>query len=148
MQFAKAIAIVGLCGISLACSRSSTSRPEAAEKSSKIVPIRNCDFSQTSAIRMADWLSHGGLLQRFEAVYPPAALRDHIQGRISVHLLINEKGDVAQFCGSGPTPLREAAEEAAVKCRFRVPELNGKKIPLIEDSLVYDFVLDESRRNP
>jgi len=38
--------------------------------------------------------------------------------------------------------LRGAAEEAALQWLFRTPELNGVRIPYIEQTLIFDFVLD------
>jgi TonB family protein len=102
----------------------------------------NCDFSEYHPLRVADWLSHGGISKRVESVYPPEAKRRHLRGKVSVRVLINRNGEVEQACGMGNPLLRGAAEEAALQWLFRTPELNGVRIPYIEQTLIFDFVLD------
>jgi TonB family protein len=91
---------------------------------------------------VADWLSHGGISKRVESVYPPEAKRRHLRGKVSVRVLINRNGEVEQACGMGNPLIRGAAEEAALQWLFRTPELNGVRIPYIEQTLIFDFVLD------
>jgi TonB family protein len=105
---------------------------------------RNCDFSERHPLRMGDWLSHVGIVKRVEPSYPPEAKRRRLHGKISVRVPINGKGEVEQACGTGHPLLRDAAEEAALQWLFRTHELNGKRIPYIEATLVFDFVLERS----
>ncbi|MBS1214564.1 MAG: hypothetical protein H6R26_3181, partial [Proteobacteria bacterium] len=65
-----------------------------------------------------------------------------LQGRVFVTLLISGDGDVEQACAEGPQFLRDAAETAALQWVFRTPRLNGEKIPYIQGSLGFNFVLD------
>jgi len=112
----------------------------------------NCDFSERGPLRMSsDWLWRGGIVKRVEPTYPPEAKRRHIHGKILVRVLINRNGEVERACGSGERLLRHAAEDAALQWIFRTPELNGEKIAYIEQTLVFDFVLDRpvgSRSDP
>jgi len=105
---------------------------------------RNCDFSELRPLRMSDWLSHRGIAKRVEPVYPAEAKRRRLQGKISVRVLINRNGEVERACGNGHPLLRNAAEEAALQWLFRIPELNGNRIPYVEETLVFDFTLGGS----
>jgi hypothetical protein len=105
---------------------------------------RNCDFSQRHPLRVSsDWLRHGGIIERVAPVYPAEAKHQHLQGEIPVRVLINKNGEAEQVCGFGPRLLRQAAEDAALQFRFRVPEINGERIPYTDAALVFNFVLDE-----
>jgi TonB family protein len=103
---------------------------------------RNCDFSQYQPVRISDWLWHGGIVTRVEPTYPSEAKQHRLQGRISVSVVIDGDGHVVQACGDGHPILRDAAEGAAQKWRFRPPVLNGEKIPYIHEILQFDFVLE------
>jgi TonB family protein len=103
---------------------------------------RNCDYSERHPLRMSDWLWRGGIAKRVEPSYPPEAMRRRLHGKISVRVLINGNGEAERACGKGQPLLRNAAEDAARQWRFRTPELNGKRIPYVEETLVFDFVLD------
>jgi TonB family protein len=106
---------------------------------------RNCDFSKYRPLRMSsDWLWRGGIAKRVEPIYPSEAKRRRLQGKISVRVLINGNGEVEQACGNGHPLLCNAAEEAALRWVFRTPKLNGEKIPYVQETLVFDFVLDGS----
>ena len=107
--------------------------------------VRNCDFAQYHPLRMSsDWLWRGGIAKRVEPTYPPEAERKHLQGRISVRVLVNGYGRVEQACGDGNQILRVAAEDAALKWIFRPPRLNGEVIPYIQERLDFNFVLHEA----
>jgi TonB family protein len=83
-----------------------------------------------------------GISKRVEPTYPSEARRMRLQGKISVRVLINGNGEVEQACGDGHPLLRSAAENAALQWTFRTPKLNGENIPYIQETLVFDFVLD------
>lgn len=104
--------------------------------------VRNCDFTRYHPLRMSDWLWHGGIEKRVELAYPSEAKRKHLQGRISVRVLIDGEGHVEQACGDGYPILREAAESAAFQWIFHPPKLNGEKIPYVQETLQFNFVLD------
>jgi|WetSurMetagenome_2_1015567.scaffolds.fasta_scaffold24918_1 outer membrane biosynthesis protein TonB len=105
--------------------------------------VRNCNFSQYHPLRISsDWIWRGGIVKRVEPSYPSEAKRERLQGRVFVTLLISGDGDVEQACAEGPQFLRDAAETAALQWVFRTPRLNGEKIPYIQGSLDFNFVLD------
>ena len=108
-------------------------------------PPRNCDFTPLHPLRIgsSDWLSRGGIVKRVEPIYPSEAKRKRLNGMISVRVLINGDGQVERACGTGHPLLSEAAERAALQWIFKTPELNGKKIPYIEQTIAFRFVLDE-----
>ena len=128
-------------------------RPEVKKGTDLATPVtaarltrrtRDCDFRDRHPLQISDWLSHGGVVKRVAPIYPADAKRKHLQGKISVRVLINKSGEVDQACGTGPPLLRDAAESAALQWIFRTPELNGEKTPYLQENLVFDFVLDES----
>jgi TonB family protein len=81
-------------------------------------------------------------VKRVEPVYPLEAKRKHIHGKVSVRVLVNRNGEVEQACGMGQPLLRQAAEDAARQWVLRVPKLNGTRIPYLETTLEFNFVLD------
>lgn len=105
---------------------------------------RNCNFSQYHPLRISsDWMWRGGVVKRVEPIYPAEAQRMHVAGKIFVRVLINSNGEVEQACGDGHPLLRNAAENAALQWVFRTPELNGEKLPYIDETLAFKFVLGE-----
>ncbi|MDT7602959.1 MAG: periplasmic protein TonB [Acidobacteriota bacterium] len=59
--------------------------------------------------------------------YPAAARAARIGGKVTVYLLVDEKGEVAAVQRSdGPEMLRRAAEDAARRWRFRQTVINGQ----------------------
>lgn len=145
----RAIPVCILVALSNGCSRTHQPAPTVRESSGApsqdkhlIKPARrDCDFASRSHLRVSDWLSHGDVvLKRVEPAYPSEAKRRRLSGRVSVRILVNSEGKVDQVCGIGGHPiLREAAESAAAQWRFRVPELNGKRLPYVEGNLNFDF---------
>lgn len=110
---------------------------------------QNCDFSGFRPLRMSsEWLRGNTILKRIEPVYPPEAKSKHLQGRVSVRVLVNRKGEVERVCGTGQRLLRSAAEDASLQWLFRTPELNGQKVAYVEATLIFDFVLDKSSGSP
>lgn len=123
---------------------SQRSPSEAARKQQVQNERKNCDFSDRHPLRMSsDWLWRGGIVKRVEPVYPIKAKHRHIRGRIPVRVLINRNGEVERACGSGQRLLRESAEAAARQWIFLTPQLNGQKISYVEETIVFDFVLDQ-----
>jgi hypothetical protein len=104
---------------------------------------RNCDFTLHNPLRISsDWLWRGGIIRRIEPDYPSEARRKRLQGKISVRVLINGNGEVEQACGDGHPLLRGAAEDAALQWVFRTPKINGDSIAYLEETLVFNFVLE------
>jgi TonB family protein len=65
--------------------------------------------------------------QTVAPTYPAAARTARIGGKVTVYLLVDEKGDVAAVQRTeGPEMLRRAAEDAARRWRFRQTVINGQ----------------------
>ena len=107
---------------------------------------KTCDFSPFLRVRVSsDWLWRGGIVKRFEPEYPEEAKQKRLQGQVSVRILIDQNSDVVQACGTGPAVLRQAAEDAALQWKFRVPRLNGEPLPYSEADLTFNFVLSKTK---
>ncbi|MER3426576.1 MAG: hypothetical protein C4334_00540 [Pyrinomonas sp.] len=66
--------------------------------------------------------------QKPAPIYPPAAKTARITGTVTVYVLVNERGEVEAIVRSvGPAMLRQAAEEAVRRWRFRPAEVNGQR---------------------
>lgn len=71
--------------------------------------------------------------------YPAAARNARIGGRVTVYLLLDEKGEVAAVQRSdGPEMLRRAAEDAARRWRFHPTLVNGQPAR-VTGSVVFNF---------
>ena len=101
----------------------------------------NCDFSKFNPLRLG---STEGKLYRKTAVpeYPPEAKKNNIEGLVTVKVLFDGDGIVEKACAiMGPSVLRKAAEDAAMKTLFEPLLLNGKKVPYTEYKMQFRFVL-------
>jgi TonB family protein len=68
----------------------------------------------------------GRAAQTVAPTYPAAARSARIGGKVTVYLLVDEKGDVAAVQrAEGPEMLKRAAEDAARRWRFRQTVING-----------------------
>jgi len=98
---------------------------------------------------MTDWLP-GGIVKRVVPIYPAEAKARGVLGRVDVKTLINSDGDLIQACGRGPKLLIPAAENAALKWKFRTPTLTTDegliKFPYIEEFLSFEFVVEQSNK--
>jgi protein TonB len=73
--------------------------------------------------------------------YPQIAVAAHIQGMVSVEILVDEQGRVISATPtSGPAMLREAARAAALQARFTPTQLNGQPVK-ISGVISYNFTL-------
>ena len=71
--------------------------------------------------------------------YPAAARSARVGGKVTVYLLVDEKGEVAAVQRSeGPEMLRRAAEDAARRWRFRQTVINGQPAR-VTGSIVFNF---------
>lgn len=71
--------------------------------------------------------------------YPAAARNARVGGKVTVYLLLDEKGQVAAVQRSdGPEMLRRAAEDAARRWRFRQTVINGQPAR-VTGSVVFNF---------
>jgi len=104
----------------------------------------NCDFKDYHRVMVSQWLP-AGVVRHVDPTYPESAREARIAGRVNVSVLINRQGQLERVCSVGPMELRVAAETAAVQWRFRRPTVNAgtDPLPLIEQGLVFNFVIDE-----
>jgi protein TonB len=78
-------------------------------------------------------LQVGSLLPRaaqtFAPTYPPTARNARITGKVTVFLMVDERGAVTTVERTdGPEPLRRAAEDAARRWKFRPTIVNGQPV--------------------
>ncbi len=89
----------------------------------------------------------GGLLQvkaisKPLPVFPPAAKAARVGGTVAVQVEVDEGGSVSKAeAVSGPSLLREAAEDAAREARFSPTRLSGQPVR-VSGVITYNFVLD------
>ncbi|MFL6229345.1 MAG: energy transducer TonB [Pyrinomonadaceae bacterium] len=73
--------------------------------------------------------------------YPQIAKVAHIEGTVSVEILVDEQGRVISATPTnGPAMLREAARLAALQARFTPTQLNGQPVK-ISGVISYNFTL-------
>jgi protein TonB len=73
--------------------------------------------------------------------YPMIARAAHIEGLVSVEILVDEQGRVISATAKdGPAMLREAARLAALQARFTPTQLNGQPVK-ISGVISYNFTL-------
>jgi protein TonB len=73
--------------------------------------------------------------------YPDAAKRMRVQGVVTVDVILDETGKVvAANATSGPTVLRDAAVQAALKARFSPTKLSGQPVK-VSGVINYKFAL-------
>ena len=74
-------------------------------------------------------------------LYPDAAKRSRTQGVVTVDVVLDETGKVVSAtASSGPTMLREAAVQAALKARFSPTKLSGQPVK-VSGVINYKFAL-------
>ncbi len=106
---------------------------KAAEERAAVVPAPEFlpvgTLTSSNAIRMA------------MPQYPAIAARSRIEGRVTVEVELNEKGDVVKADAiSGPQMLRGPAEDAAKRSKFKPYNYNGTPTKA-KGSIVYNFSL-------
>ena len=88
----------------------------------------------------------GGVLNGTAVVLPPpaypdAAKRMRVQGMVTVEVILDETGKVvAANATAGPTVLRDAAVQAALKARFSPTKLSGQPVK-VSGVINYKFAL-------
>jgi TonB family protein len=88
------------------------------------------------------------LLKRVEPVYPPAALKNHIEGTVSLAAIIGKNGRIERLrVTSGHPLLTGAALRAVRQWVYRPALLNGSPIRIATEIKV-TFRLDGASRPP
>jgi TonB family protein len=105
--------------------------------------IKSADGPALKSITPPDDTILGGVLNDLATSLPapdPAAAKEaNASGKVTVEILVNEKGEVsASSVVSGPQPLWKAAGAAARQARFAPPLKDGKPVK-VAGVLVYDF---------
>ena len=101
-------------------------------------------------VKTPEWINMGNLtaanaIRMVTPVYSPIAQRANIEGRVTVEVEINEKGDVVSAKAvSGHPLLRGSAEDAASKSKFR-PAMFGSQAIKGKGSITYNFTLRSAK---
>jgi len=84
---------------------------------------------------------NGKAISKPAPAYPAAAVKERVEGVVTVAIVIDEEGKVmAAEAVGGPELLREATVAAALKARFSPTRLSGQPVK-ISGLLTYNFVL-------
>jgi TonB family protein len=76
-------------------------------------------------------------------IYPPVAKAANAAGTVTVRVLIDENGKIAEAKAIyGPKLLRKAAEDAAREARFAPTQLSGQPVP-VTGVITYTFVVPQ-----
>jgi TonB family protein len=69
------------------------------------------------------------MIEEVKPIYPERAIQQRASGLVTVQVTINEKGDVIHAKAiDGDMLLRKAAEEAAMKCKFKPATEDGRPV--------------------
>jgi hypothetical protein len=121
-------------------------------------PEGDCGFARLHPIRIVHYVERDAV-NKVTPQYPPATKEQGVAGTVRVRILIDSQGLVEDACPEflpdqrrPPHSLVIAAEAAALQWRF-VPHFGfstdaGLRFKYVEDVLVFDFVLDESKQSP
>lgn len=107
--------------------------PPAGRPDTSTQPANGADATKSAATAATEPVEVGSLISRAAQTvapgYPPAARNARIMGRVTVFLLVDEKGVVSAIKRTdGPELLRRAAEDAARRWKFRPTIINGQPI--------------------
>jgi TonB family protein len=109
-----------------------TAVPSAAQGAPASGILSDADAGGPAAptpVRTSSGAQPARLLSAPPAIYPYGAKAEHVQGDVTVDLLINETGRVASMTVlSGPSLLRDAALEALRQRKYAPAVLDGKAI--------------------
>ena len=94
-----------------------------------------------TTLRVASQILSGKAVSLPQPPYPAIAKSAHVQGPVSIQILVSEEGKVlsAQVV-SGNAMLSTAAKEAAMRARFSPTILNGAPVK-VQGVITYNFTL-------
>ena len=102
-----------------------------------------CDFSSFKPVIVSHFVKTS-LKTQFKPSYPSEAVRQALQGKISVKILVDRDGNVVKACAfNGDAILRQAAEDAALKWKFKRKVVAGRE-SFVEAGISFNFVLDKN----
>jgi periplasmic protein TonB len=115
--------------------------------SSQAVPVINIDepppsYAPRPILKpVSGGVLNGTALSLPSPVYPEAAKRSRTSGVVTVDVILDETGKVVSAtASSGPTMLRDAAVQAALKARFSPTKLSGQPVK-VSGVINYKFAL-------
>jgi TonB family protein len=98
--------------------------------------------SSSHPIRIDENIQSAKLIHRVVPVYPDAAKRDHIEGKVVLHAAIANDGTVANLdVVSGPPQLAGAAAEAVKQWKYETTVVAGQPVE-IDTTISVVFVLE------
>jgi TonB family protein len=111
-------------------------------------PLRPADNPQnvtneagTKQVRISPQVSQGLLLYKVQPIYPHDAMRNHIQGAVVLHAIIDKNGRISNLKAlSGPKELTAAAISAVEQWRYRPYSLEGGPIE-VQTEITVNFQL-------
>lgn len=96
---------------------------------------------QPTTLRVPSTILSGKAESLPQPPYPTIAKQAHVQGPVSIQILVSEEGKVLSAQAvSGNAMLITAAKEAAMRARFSPTMLNGQPVK-IQGVITYNFVL-------
>lgn len=102
-----------------------------------------CDFSSFKPFTVSHFVKTS-LKTQFKPTYPSEAVRGGLHGKIGVKILVDRDGNVVKACAfNGDDILRQAAEDAALKWKFKRKVVAGRE-SFVEAGISFNFVLDET----
>lgn len=83
---------------------------------------------------------NGRALNLVQPPYPAEARSSRASGRVTVRIVISEKGDVIRVCAiDGPKVLMKASESAAARSKFTPTRLSGQPVRVM-GLIIYNYV--------
>lgn len=124
-------------------SQSAAQPPAAVAPARAAVADGSTSAPAQGGVETAQPVEVGSLISRASQtvapVYPATAKAARVGGRVTVYLLLDEKGGVAAVQRTdGPELLRRAAEEAARRWKFRQTIVNGQPVR-VTGSISFNF---------
>ena len=92
-------------------------------------------------LNVSQGVSQGLLIKKPQPIYPPNALRMHIEGSVQLLATISKEGDISAVkVLSGDTNLAKAAAEAVKQWKYKPYLLNGEPVE-IQTQVTVNFKL-------
>jgi TonB family protein len=84
---------------------------------------------------------NGRAIKRYAPPYPPEAKANRVTGKVTVRVLVDEKGKVIDACAiDGPTLLLQSAENAAYLTAFSPTLVSGQPVK-VAGTITFNYSL-------
>jgi len=104
-------------------------------------PLRSPRVAMPMRVRISQGVMQAFLLNKVTPTYPPDAIRQHIEGQVTLHVIIDKSGNVANVDPvSGHPLLIPAAVEAVDQWKYK-PYLLHQKPVEVETLVLINFIL-------